>query len=93
MPPMPPSRKRPSAGRKSHRPGLGADGRSGPLKDLSAKAAPVVDDAAAPSVTDKDEGNPNFQGYMPGWTPPEPGKSMLDSLPMLPGAPIGMHRQ
>jgi hypothetical protein len=64
-----------------------------PWKDLGAKAAPVVDKAAAPSVTDKDEGNPNFQGYMPGWTPPEPGKSVLDSLPMLPGAPLGMHRQ
>lgn len=64
-----------------------------PLKDLGAKAAPVVDNAAASSVTDKDEGNSNFQGYVPGWTPPEPGKSMLDSLPMLPGAPVGMHRQ
>jgi hypothetical protein len=64
-----------------------------PVKDLSAKEAPVVDNAAAPSMTDKDEGNPNFQGYMPDWTPPEPGKSTLDSMPMLPGAPIGVRRQ
>jgi len=67
-----------------------------PFKNLSAKGAPVVDNAAAPPMTDKtdkDEGNPNFQGYMPDWTPPEPGKSLLDATPVLPGAASGVHRQ
>jgi len=64
-----------------------------PFKDLSAKGAPVADSSAAPSTTGKDEGNPNFQGYMPDWMPPESGKSLRDSVPMLPGAAMGMHRQ
>jgi hypothetical protein len=63
-----------------------------PFKDVGAKLAPIVAATTVPAP-DKDEGNPNFQGYMPDWTPPEPGKSMLDSMPMLPGAPIGVHRQ
>src|SRR5580704_10032880 len=64
-----------------------------PFKDLSAKGASVVDNPAAPPKTDKDEGNPSFQGYMPDWTPPEPGKSLLDATPVLPGAASGVHRQ
>jgi hypothetical protein len=64
-----------------------------PLKDLGAKAAPVVDDAATPSATDEDEGNPNFQGFMPGWTPPEPGNSLRGVMPTLPVPTPGPHGQ
>jgi hypothetical protein len=46
-----------------------------------------------PASSAADEGNPNFQGYMADWTPPEPGKSMLDSMPVPHGAPVGEHRQ
>lgn len=85
---------KPQAGDTDGNPNVqGWEPTGNPFKDLSAKAAPVVDNSAAPSVPDKDEGNPNFQGYVPDWTPPGPGKSALDSMPMLPRAAIGMHRQ
>ena len=33
------------------------------------------------------------QGYMPGWEPPEDGKSLRDSVPALPQTTIGPHGQ
>jgi hypothetical protein len=69
------------------------------LKAVSTKSAPAGEESAAAanapadSAPDKDEGNSNFQGYMPDWTPPEPGKSIRDAIPVLPGAAIGVHRQ
>jgi hypothetical protein len=63
-----------------------------PFKDIGAKLAPI-DAAAAAASADADQGNANFQGYMPDWMSPEPGKSVLESMPMPPGATIGMPRQ
>jgi hypothetical protein len=63
-----------------------------PFKDLVANRAPVVADAPA-SAADQDEGNPNVQGYMPDWSPPESGRSVTRTMPMLPGAAIGAHPQ
>jgi len=63
-----------------------------PFKDLGAKLAPVVDNNS-PASAGVDEGNPNFQGYMADWTPPEPGKSLRDVMPTLPVPAAGPHGQ
>jgi len=63
-----------------------------PFKDLGAKLAPVVA-AGTQASSGADEGNPNFQGYMADWTPPEPGKSLRDTMPMSPGPATGAHGQ
>ena len=61
-----------------------------PFKDVVAKHAPAGTDAPAAA---QNEGNPNVQGYMPDWSPPESGRSMTRTMPMLPGAAIGAHPQ
>lgn len=63
-----------------------------PFKDVGAKLAPVVA-INTPASSGEDEGNPNVQGYMAGWTPPKPGKSLRDTAPMPPGPAIGTHGQ
>ena len=63
------------------------------VKAASTKLAPSVANGLDGPASDSEEGNPNFQGYMPDWTPPESGGSIRGSMPMLPGAAIGVHRQ
>jgi hypothetical protein len=67
----------------------GWEPKESPFKVFAARPAPAANNTSAAA---EDERNPNFQGYIADWTPPEPGKSVRDAMPTLPGA-IGMHGQ
>ena len=63
------------------------------VKAASTKLAPSAANGPDGPASAPEEGNPNFQGHTPDWTPPEPGGSISGSMPMLPGVAIGVHRQ
>jgi hypothetical protein len=61
-----------------------------PFKDVPIRRAPIATDTTAASA--QDEGNPNFQGYTPDWTPPAPGESAIGGMPILSAPALGLHR-